>query len=131
MAAELEAASNFLKTFGFPIVVTIAAMYLLVRRRKANGHQRSSYLVPGWVHDDLIDEMAAVRSTYQERLLSEKIECENRIKEYRELYEAEKEIRLDVESRFREVNAREAAQTKLMEELRNEIIESRRRAGHA
>jgi hypothetical protein len=122
------AAGEFIKAFGFPTLVAIATLYLLVRRRKMNGYTKASFLVPGWVHDDLTEEIERVRSHYQAQLLEQRIECEKRINEYRELYEAEKALTAALQVRFEEVNAREEAQTKLIEELRVEIIESRRRA---
>jgi hypothetical protein len=131
---DLNAAGEFTKTVGFPIITVMALAYMIVRRRRMNGVYHSSYLVPGWVHDNLIAENEELRSTFITETLADKIECEKRIAEYRELYEAERDRRKDLDERFKLVNKTQEElvgtikqQQQLEDELRREIAESRRR----
>ena len=134
---DLNAAGEFTKTLGFPIIAVMFGAYMMVRRRpRLNGHDRSSYLVAGWQHDNLIDEYEDFRSRTTAAVLKKELECDDRIQEFRDLYEAEHTIRKELEARFIAVNAREVEQTKLIQEntrliheLRLEIAESRKRNG--
>lgn len=129
MSAELQAVSEFVKAFGFPIFVVLLFGYLILipRRDKVQQRDLSPRLVPGTSYDALEEELAQTRSADLLRAEKAHALCEERINEFRELYRAEKAIASGLQERFREVNEREDQQTKLIKQLTIEIRESRKR----
>jgi hypothetical protein len=85
MPSWWQDAVTFTQTVGYPVMSALALAYALVRRRRKNGKELSPLLVPGWVHDDLIEELATVRSAWAARLLEERNRSDERAKEYRQL----------------------------------------------
>lgn len=123
---DWQAGTEFIKVFGFPTFFILLLLYLLTVSRRVRGasgqlRDRSPRLVPGNVVDDLQDELAAVRSSYTARAQFAHEDCEKQIAYFRDKFESER-------GRFEAVNANAIEQTKLIKELRVEILESRKRA---
>lgn len=120
-------AKEFTDSFGVPVAGLIIFTLAIVSTRKRNGHHKSAFLVPGWVHDHLRDELEAVRSVYQARELEAKLESERVAKEWRELYEFERSRCQDLDNRFREVNALRQKDSAMIDELRREQLGAQKR----
>jgi hypothetical protein len=124
---DWQAFSDFIRIFGFPTFVVLLFGYLiLVPRRDQTGPNqsprvRSPRLVPGTVLDDLQDRADESRSSALLRAETSHAECEKQISYFRDLFNSERE-------RFVAVNQNATEQTKLIRELRVEILESRKRA---
>lgn len=122
MSAELQAFSDFIRVFGFPtfVVLLFGFLILVPRRDKESRQVHSPRLVPGTAYDDLLDQLATVRSEAAAAKFTAREECAKDIAYFKERFESERE-------RFVTVNANAIAQSKLIETLTVEIRESRKR----
>jgi hypothetical protein len=87
MEARLVDVDDILKLvaqLGLATVLVLALWYVvLVPRKSPSGKRRSSFLVPGWIHDDALAETDRVRRYYEVMLKDEQQRANVRITEWR------------------------------------------------
>ena len=89
---------------GLAVTLVLALWYTVFVPRKAkDGKRRSSLLVPGWIHDDLVAELERVRRAHEVQLRDVRSTADLRIAEWRALRDDEIVKRADAEHDRREL----------------------------
>ena len=95
---NIDALLDLIGKLGIAIALGITLWYFILTPRKHHdGTQRSSFLVPGWIHDSKISEIETLRAFYERMQADSNLEHERRIQEWRGFRDEETVRRKDAE----------------------------------
>jgi hypothetical protein len=115
---------DLLRIVILPAGLLVLGVYLMVVPRRKNGTTFSTYLVPGSSVDQLIDAHKRELDGVEGHWIATTEELRNR------LIAREKDLD-DLNDRFRVVNGEQVKLVAIYDEMRRELVESRKRAERA